>query len=237
MQRDWSPTYYFRVRRAEQLLAMYRQDPRGFEALWQAYRTEFGGLRAPHRLSAWLKREDIVFHSCDDIRADTGKRLARALDGPDYLGYTLRITSDTPANLEFYSEASPAALGALTYIAYETRRLYRELKPGDDYRPLPVVSLVEPEDFAVRSGARDAVMHCSGQVFDIDYSGLPPGELECLRFVLNDLGWGGYLGFVEEGLDNMHIGAAPSAREFFTSVFEEAAPPGPSGPVTQVSAP
>src|SRR5215471_13694457 len=27
MQRDWSPTYYFRICRAEQLLALYRRDP------------------------------------------------------------------------------------------------------------------------------------------------------------------------------------------------------------------
>jgi len=51
---------------------------------------------------------------------------------------------------------------------------------------------------------------------------LPPGELECLRFVLNDLGWGGYLGFVEEGRDSLHIGCSPSTRDFFATVFEEA---------------
>jgi len=34
-------------------------------------------------------------------------------------------------------------------------------------------------------------------------------ELECLKFVLSDLGWDGYLGFVEEGRDNLHIGCAP----------------------------
>ena len=69
----------------------------------------------------------------------------------------------------------------------------------------------------------EALAHCSGQVFDIDYSNMPPGELECLRFVLNDLGWDGYLGFVDEGRSSLHIGSSPSAREFFTAVYEEAA--------------
>jgi len=32
MQRDYSPTYWFRVMRAQQLLALYRRDPRGFRA-------------------------------------------------------------------------------------------------------------------------------------------------------------------------------------------------------------
>jgi hypothetical protein len=224
MQRDYSPTYYFRVMRAEQLLAMYRSDPNGFAALSQEYRSEFTpAIRASHRLSVWLKRDDLVFHSCDDIRADDGRRLAKALDRPEYFGYRLELSADSPSNLEYYSEASPAALGTLAYIAFETRRLHEEMKPkGERFRPLPVSSLVEPEDFARHVGRQEGLAHCSGQVFDIDYAGLPPGELECLRFVLSDLGWDGYIGFVEEGRDNMHIGCSPESRDFFATVFEEA---------------
>ena len=44
---------------------------------------------------------------------------------------------------------------------------------------------------------------------------------KALRFVLSDLGWGGYLGFVEEGKDNLHIGCSPTSRDFFSSVFQE----------------
>ena len=224
MLRDYSPTYYFRIMRAEQLLDLYRRDPDEFTSLAQQYRSEFVTAgRAPHRLSVWLKRDDLVFRSCDDIRADLGRRLARALDWPEYLGYRLSITADLPANLEYFSQASPAALGTLTYVAFETRRLYEEMNPkGERFQPLSVTSLVEPEDFVRQSGEREALYHCSGQVFDIDYSGLPPGELECLRFVLSDLGWDGYLGFVEEGRDNLHIGCSPTSRDFFTTVFQEA---------------
>jgi hypothetical protein len=224
MQRDWSPTYYFRVTRAEQLLALYRRAPEEFKALWSEYRSQFGPAaeRAQHRLMVWLKQNDLVFHSCDDIRTDPGKRLARAFDRPEYFGYRLRITPDQPADLDAFSEASPAALGTLAYISYETRRLMEEIGPRDEkFQPLDVVSLVEPQDY-VKQGQQEALMHCSGQVFDIDYSGLPPAELEALRFVLDDLGWDGYLGFVEEGRDSLHIGCSPASRDFFTSVFEEA---------------
>ncbi len=226
MQRDYSPTYYFRVKRAEQLLALYRRDAAAFTSLAQEYRSEFGlngfSPRAPHRLSVWLKRDDMIFHSCEEIRADLGKRLVKALQRPDYFGYALKISPDAPAHLEFFSQASPAAIGTLTYIAFETRRLYEELNAPEKFQPLEVTSLVEPEDFARKLGQREALSHCSGQVFDIGYAGLPPGELECLRFVLNDLGWEGYLGFVEEGMDNLHIGCSPSSRDFFTTVFHEA---------------
>ena len=94
---------------------------------------------------------------------------------------------------------------------------------GEAFQPLPVTALVEPEDYARQQASRNEVLeHSSGQVFDIDASRLPAGELECLRFVLDDLGWSGYVGFVEEGADRLHIGCAPEAREFFTGIWQEA---------------
>jgi hypothetical protein len=229
MQRDYSPTYWFRIERAEQLLALYRRDPAAFVSLAEQYKSQFAGPngrpnRAPHRLSVWLKQSDLVFHSRDDIHGDMGNRLVRAFDRPDYFGYSLRIAADDPSILEDFSKASPAAIGTLVYIAFETRRLYEELSGNrEQFRPLEVTSLVEPEDYARQLGKPEALSHCSGQVFDIDYAGLPPGEQECLRFVLDDLGWDGYLGFVEDGMDSLHIGCSPASRDFFTSVFQEAA--------------
>ena len=224
MQRDYSPTYYFRVIRAEQLLALYRRDPNEFVSLAQEYRSDFvpTTVRSPHRLSVWLKRDDLVFQSCDDIRADAGKRLVKALDRPEYLGYRLDLSPNSPSDLEAFSEASPAAIGTLTYIAFETRRLHQEMNPrGEKFRPLAVTSLVEPAAYSRQLGQREGLSHCSGQVFDIDYASLPPGELECLRFVLSDLGWDGYVGFVEDGRDSLHIGCSPSSRDFFATVYEE----------------
>jgi Transglycosylase SLT domain len=225
MQRDYSPTYYFRVMRAEELLALYRRDPEAFGSLSLQYRSEFStAYRAPHRLSVWLKRDDLIFHSCEDIRAGIGSRLVKAMDRPWYFGYSLNVAPDAPADLEYFLTASPAAIGTLTYIAFETHRLFDEMHPrGEVFHPLPVTALVEPEDHARSMNNQEAVAHCSGQVFDIDFSGLPPGELEALRFVLDDLGWDGHLGFIEEGRDNMHIGCSPASREFFATVFEEAA--------------
>jgi hypothetical protein len=48
MQRDYSPTYWFRIRRAEQLLALYRRDPAEFASLAQGYKSDFvTNARAP----------------------------------------------------------------------------------------------------------------------------------------------------------------------------------------------
>ncbi len=228
MQRDWSPTYYFRIVRAEQLLALYRRDPQAFEELSRQYHSDFDSVRAPHRLAVWVKRADLVFRNSADLRNDDSKLLVRAANRPEYLGYRLSLRPDSPEDVEDFALASPAALGTLTYIAFETRRLLDKLHPGEEFQPLDVTSLVEPEDGVRQSSDGLTLMHCSGQVFDIDYSALSPGELECLRFVLNDLGWAGYLGFVEEGRDQLHIGCSPNSRQFFTRVFEESL--GPQGP-------
>jgi hypothetical protein len=223
MQRDYSPTYWFRVRRAEQLLSLYRNDPDGFTDLAKVYRSDFGSApRAPHRLSVWLKRDDLVYHSGDDVRAAMGTKLVSAFDRPAYFGFALRIEPDQPENLAYRLQATPAAIGTIAYIAFETRRLWDEMKPkGERFVDLPVTSLVEPEEFTVRNSRAEAPSHASGQVFDIAYAGLPPAEYEALQFILDELGWDGYLGFVEEGRENLHIGCAPTAREFFTLVFQE----------------
>jgi hypothetical protein len=225
MQRDYSPTYYFRILCAVQLLALYRSDPAAFDALADANKSQFNTVgRAPHRLSVWLKRDDLIFRSKEDILADDGKLLARAIERPEFFGYTLRVPGAAADSPQEFAAASPATLGALTYVAFETRRLFEAMDPKQEkFRPLPVTALVAPEDLALLQDRRDEAAHSSGQVFDIDYSGLPPVELECLRFILDDLGDDGYLGFVEEGRDNLHIGCSPSSREFFATVFAEAA--------------
>jgi hypothetical protein len=224
MLRDYSPTYYFRIQRAAQLLDLYRRDPTALAALQQEYKNQFAtGPRAPHRLSAWLRRDDLIYHTESDIRANVGARLIKAPDSAGYLGYSLQLSPADSATAEF-SQAAPAALGALTYVAFETRRLFEELNAlGETFHPLAVSALVEPEDYARQQPAqREAFAHSSGQVFDIDTSRMPPGEVECLRFVLDDLGWSGLLGFVEDGPDRLHIGCSPGSREFFTGVWQEA---------------
>ncbi len=234
MDRDYSPTYWFRIMRAAQLLDLYKKEPAAYTRLAQEYRYEPNpAMRAPHRLSVWLRPEDLAYRSCDDIRRDQGTKLFRVFENPELFGFSLR-KSGTGAighhdlkNQEFYLQASPSAIGALTYIAFETRRLHDALKPkGEQFIPLEVTNLIRPMD--LHQPAVDAKSefhsHCSGQVFDINVAQLPPRERECLRFVLEDIGWNGYLGFVEESPNSgtLHIGSAPSARDFFTRVYEEA---------------
>jgi hypothetical protein len=238
MERDYSPTYFFRISRAEQLLKLYREEPQAFKSLFYQYRNQVDpNQRAPHRLSVWLRPEDLAFRNCEDLRREKGKSLVAAFEDPKYFGFALRRTgpgaigADDPANRDLYFQATPASLGSIAYIAFETRRLFEAMKTKKEtWAPLEITALVEPLDYEERAGRRGVARvgeipaHCSGQVFDIALQNLPPAEREALDFVLDDLGWMGYIGFVRESThaDVTHVGPAPTAREFFTRVYQEA---------------
>jgi hypothetical protein len=237
MDRDYSPTYWFRVMRAQQLLGMYKEDKSEFMELADYYRYEpEPTVRASHRLAVWLKSKDMLFQHADDIRNDGGKLLAKAFDDPEFFGFSLRkegrdaIGGFDLVNQSYYMAATPAAIGTLTYIAYETRRLHAAMNPRDEtFVPLEVTSLVRPCDstqgfVGSNPPANESFAHCSGQVFDVEYGSLPPGEREALQFVLDDIGWEGYLGFIDESPNSgtMHIGCSPSSRAFFAQVYEDA---------------
>jgi hypothetical protein len=235
--------------RAEQLLRMYRDDPAEFRDLAAEYRYPASpALRAPDRLSVWLKPQDLIYGGGDPIRNEEASKLAIAPDDPEFLGYRVdayALPQGNGADDNWRVKARPATIGTLAYIAFETRRLYAALRPGEAFAPLEATALVIPKaEGGAAEGARGAraMDHASGQVFDLAVSGLPPGEWECLQFVLDDLGWSGALGFVEEppGKQTMHIGCSPSSRDFFAQVFEEAqaalrdrraAPAAPAPPV------
>lgn len=212
MERDYSPTYWFRVMRAEQLLRMYETDPAEFEDLVAEYKyRDEPAQRAPDRLSAWLKPQELIYMTEDDIHDGQGHKLVSAPGDPAFFGFR------APAA----GQAFPATIGTLAYIAYETRRLFDLMRTGDQaFVPLEVTALVLP----LNAASRPRSEHASGEVFDISEAGLPEAERESLEFVLDDLGWYGYLGFIEEpaGSHTMHIGCAPATRDFFAQVFEDA---------------
>ncbi|HYP06417.1 MAG TPA: transglycosylase SLT domain-containing protein [Bryobacteraceae bacterium] len=238
MERDYSPTYFFRISRAEQLLKLYREDPEQFKTQFYQYRNQVDPkVRAPHRLSVWLRPEDLAFKNCEDLRREKGKSLVEAFEDPRFFGFSLRragpgaIGEDDPANRDLYFQAAPSTIGTIAYIAFETRRLFEAMNNRrESWAPMEITALVEPLDYEERAGRRGVARkgempaHCSGQVFDISLQNLSPGQREALDFVLDDLGWLGYIGFVRESThaDVTHVGPAPTAREFFTKVYQEA---------------
>lgn len=227
MQRDYSPTYWFRVKRAEELLALYQEDPGSFDALVEQYQNPIHPKRrALDRLVIWLKSHDIFYRSADDLRGAAGKGLEKVFDNPAYFGFSLPEMPDGP-DKDLYLQDSPAAIGTLLYIAFETHRLFDEMHPkGERFTPLQVAELVGTTERPAEAGTLlvdpEFPEHSTGQVFDIDRSNLPRGERECLNFTLDDMGWDGDLGFIQVTGDTVHIGCSPSSREFFAKIYQEA---------------
>jgi len=228
MQRDYSPTYWFRVMRAEQLLKLYQRDPMEFKSLLADYRNDANPQhRADHRLVVWLKGADLAYRTCDDLRRAQGKDLVRVFDNPGFYGFSFQpgdLIAGDPANRQLYEQASPSTLGTLVYIAFETRRLFEATRPTDErFAPLVVTELVNTLDQEKRrEPGSDVPVHCTGQVFDLSTANLPPGERECLSFILDEIGWDGCLGFIQESGNTMHIGCSPASRDFFAQVYQDA---------------
>ncbi len=155
MQRDYSPTYWFRVQRAEQLLELYRADPAAFGELVDEYRNPINAQhRANDRLMVWLKAEDVFYKSLDDLKQASGKALERVLDNPKAFGFSLPALDADSETKELYLQASPAAIGTLLYIAFETHRLFDVLKlKGEEFVPLQITELVSTTDRPAEAGS------------------------------------------------------------------------------------
>jgi len=223
MERDYSPTYWFRVMRAQQLLRMYDEDPPAFHDLLAEYRyPEDLAARAPDRLSVWLKPLDLVRDAALGVAGPGEDGLVTALQDPEFLGYRLDPRLYAEARDAWRAKAMPSTIGTLAYVAFETRRLYKAWVPEEAFLPLDVTALLVPKEDDV-PGTR-LMDHAHGQVFDLSLADLPTHEQDCLRFVLDDLGWNGDLGFIQAppGTAILHIGCSPTSRDFFTRVFEDA---------------
>ena len=227
MDRDYSPTYWFRVMRAQQLLSIYESEPSEFRDLVTEYRDRESAVhRAPDRLAAWLKPQDLIYGTLDDIRNEPARRLVNAPDDPVFLGFQVAGVEAPGGGVGDLShvKAFPSTIGTMSYIAFETRRLFEAMPHGDEaFVPVKVTALVLPMNAEAGAPGSRTVEHASGHVFDISVMGLPARERECLQFVLDDLGWNGCLGFIEEppGSQTLHVGCSPSSREFFGQVFAE----------------
>jgi len=224
MERDYSPTYWFRVARAEQLLRMYQEEHTEFGDLVDEYKYRITpAQRAPDRLSAWVRPQDLIYQTGDAIRNEEGGKLVSAPDDPDFFGYRVNPAA-VPQGDDWRLKALPSTIGTLAYIAFETRRLFEAMRPGEVFVPVNVTALIVPKaEGDLGNGGARMTEHSSGQVFDLAVADLPAGERECLQFVLDDLGWNGYLGFIEEppGRQTLHIGCSPSSRYFFAQVFQD----------------
>jgi hypothetical protein len=210
MERDGSPTYWFRVIRAEQLLDLYLKNRASFAARWKQHQNpDDPAQRFSSRPALWVR---TAYHSSPPRAARALPQLKRmAAQRPATLG--IRWSEGNEGQV---SGAAPsaAAVGMLLYLSYETKRLLSAVKPGADFVPLSLVSVKLAADDT------EAWLDQSSEVVTISLD-LPDEERNCLRFILNDLSYAGYMGTQVSG-KLTRISPSPSHRSFFMSVYQQA---------------
>ncbi len=243
MSKDFGSTYYFRVKKAAELMALYRSSPDSYRALANAFQNSVDAQkRAPNRLFVWYSPKDIKYHSRSDLAEAKNKKLFAVPVAPAFLGFEPRtsgfgaIGEMDPEHRELYLQAPKEVLGMLEYVSFETRRLWNALdKKKEIYVPLSPTAFIRDMDYQVKlqtgnkqsaaniNARTDLPTHTIGAV-DVSYLKLPKTEFECLKFVVQDLGWDEYLGFFEESKSQktFHLAPAPSQIDFYKSVYEEA---------------
>lgn len=215
-----------------QLIALYREEPAAFVKLFMENQSNFDPeRRAPNKLWVWYEREDLQYQTAADLKiAKNAGRLVPPYNLSDYYSFQLRsIGVKDPTNTFLYIQASPSAIGALTYISYETRRLYEALGCKKRYVPLDITSLVRSKEYQRKlaktnpNARTEFPSHATGRVFDISYLRLSEAEYGCLRLVLNDLEWIGALDVTRESKASrtFHVGVNPVYDNFFTKIYKE----------------
>jgi len=234
---DYGSTYWFRVMRAGQLLALYRKDPTAYVALMDKYKSNVPGVKkAASRLEIWYSLNGS-YQNLDDLKAAiASKGLVHPPNNPAYFSYALRmedadgIGAQDPANRQFYATDPPAVVGALLYVAFETRRGWEQSHPtGEQFVPLEVTSMIRTAEYQrslhkVNGNSHTRFpSHTVGAV-DISFAHLPKGEEAWLRFVLQNLEFEEHVGYFDEckGQETKHFAPSPYHSDFFTAVYNEA---------------
>ncbi len=236
MEKDYGPTYYFCVRKGEELLALYRHDPNAYKTLASHYTNPINpNERALNRLWVWNMPKDM-FQLNSDLAEARGKRLVTVPEWTEFFSYTLRtngpeaIGEKDPEHRQLFLQDPPDDIGALEYVAFETRRFWEATHPkGEkDFVALEITALVRSLEYQKLlaknpNSHTQFPTHCVGAV-DISYLRLPKWEVKCLQFVIQDMGWDESLGYFLESTarKTLHFGTSPGRRDFFIRVYQEA---------------
>jgi hypothetical protein len=238
LDQDYGPTYWFRVMRAEQLLNLYRVNRVEYKELMDRNRSTVPGAeKAESRLETWYSL-DGSYQSVTDLKAAIASgKLVRPPSDPAYFSYALRmdgpagIGSQDPANRELYATDPPAVIGALLYVASETRRAWEQSPHpvGEQFVPLEVTSMVRTAQYQkllnrVNGNSRTTFpSHTLGAV-DVSFAKLSRSEETALHFVLEDLGFEEDIGYFNEhkAQKTMHFMPSPKQASFFREIYDEA---------------
>ena len=223
---DDSPTYYWRVLAAREIMRLYREDSEELR--------ELDGL---HRAKS--SHEEVLHPSDTDRFADAADVRAAWEAGtlhelphdPQRLGYAIdptmgELAPELNQPPSIYRGLRAEALATLVYIAGRVKQL------SGSTRPLFVTSSVRDDEYQalLRNGNPEAThgysLHTTGYAFDVRRRYQSAEQAQAFQFLLDDLTARGLIAWIREP-GAIHITVAKEAEELVDAVLVETARPEP----------
>jgi hypothetical protein len=225
---DDSPTYYWRVLAATEIMRLHREDPEALQELDLLH-----GAKA--------SAEEVLHPPGETERFADPAQLARAWERHDLhplphdsarLGFVVddtlgELASGLGQSAELYAGLRAEALAMLVYIAHRVREL------SGAERPLSVTSAVRDESYqrllrtANAEATRGYSLHTTGYAFDIRRRYESGAQAQAFQFVLDRLTAHGLIAWVREPAA-IHVTVSRDAELLVPLLLE----PDPSGAAT-----
>jgi hypothetical protein len=217
---DDSPTYYWRVLAAREIMRLYRDDPtrlRELDLLHGAKTSAEEVLHPPFQTERFADGADI--QSAFDER-----RLHPLPNDPERLGFAVHpsmgeLASQLGQPRLLYRGLRAEALAVLVYIGDRVQELSRATKP------LQVTSTIRDEAYQelLRDGNPEAThgysLHTTGYAFDIARNYASGEQAQAFQFLLDDLTARGLIAWVREP-GAIHVTVARDAEFLVDELLE-----------------
>jgi Family of unknown function (DUF5715)/Transglycosylase SLT domain len=217
---DDSPTYYWRVLAAQEIMRLYRDDPDRLQELDLLHGAKASAEEVLHPPSETERFADEV-----DLQRAWDDRILQPLpNDPGRLGFAIhgdlgQLASRLGQPREIYRGLRPEALAVLVYMG----RRVKEISGAS--QPLLVTSAVRDEAYQqlLRDSNPEAAqgysLHTTGYAFDVARRYESGEQAQAFQFLLDDLTARGLIAWVREP-GAIHITVAAEADELVPLVLE-----------------
>ncbi len=222
---DDSPTYYWRVLAAREIMRLYREDSEELGELDLLHRAKSSHEEVLHPSS-----ETERFADAADVRAAWEAGTLHELPhDPQWLGYAIdptmgELAPELSQPARIYRGLRAEALATLVYIAGRVKQL------SGATRPLFVTSSVRDDEYQalLRNGNPEAAhgysLHTTGYAFDVRRRYQSTEQAQAFQFLLDDLTARGLIAWIREP-GAIHITVAKEAERLVNAVLVESARP------------
>jgi hypothetical protein len=217
---DDSPTYYWRVLAAKEIMRLYREDTEHLQELDLLHGAKGSAEETLHPPSETERFADAA----DLQRAWADRALQPVPNDPGRLGFSVdRTMGELAPRLgqptELYRGLRAEALALLVYIGTRVKAL------SGATRPLEVTSSVRDDAYQrlLRDGNPEAThgysLHTTGFAFDIRRRYESGAQAQAFQFLLDDLTARGLIAWIREPAA-IHVTVAPEAKDLVPVMLE-----------------